>query len=72
MPESELLLETLVWAVKRMRDLQRSVEAEPHAIWYRAMRAAEQEVDELVALHTLPEFPVALPPLVLPPEGGAL
>lgn len=71
MNEPNLLLDTFAWAVRRMRDLQRTFEAGGDVIIGRMMRAAEKEVDELAELHTLPPATQILPFLALPPEGGA-
>lgn len=69
MEESNLLLETFAWAVRRMRDLQRTFEGGGNMEVARLMRAAEEEVDQLAELHTLPSaFCDKLPPLMLPPE----
>lgn len=69
MEESNLLLETFAWAVRRMRDLQRTFEGGGNVELARLMRAAEAEVDQLAELHTLPSaFMDQLPPLILPPE----
>lgn len=54
MPESELLLETLVQAVARMRVLQRQVWSPTEHPDLKEVLAAEREVDQLVALHQLP------------------
>lgn len=60
----ELLLDTLVWAVHRMRELQKQVWSPTSHPDLVEVVAAEREVDELVALHTLPTI------LPINPEEG--
>lgn len=66
----ENLLNTLAWTVRRMRDLQRTVEGGANVEYIRLMRAAELEVDQLVELHCMPPLPTTLPFLAPLPEGG--
>jgi hypothetical protein len=71
MEDNNLLLDTFAWAVRRMRHLQRTFEANGDVSIGREMRAAEAEVDELAELHTLPPLTTILPFIAEPKEGGA-